>query len=69
MKCGTPIIAFEGGPSETIINEITGYLIKNQDTNQFAQKAIKLMKDKELYYKFSKNAKTHIKEKFNFEKI
>ena len=68
MKCGTPVIAFEGGPSETIINGITGFLIKNQDTNQFAQKAIKLMKDKELYKKFSKNAKTHIKEKFNFKK-
>lgn len=68
MKNGTPVIAFEGGPSETIIDGLTGFLIQNQDTNQFAQKALKLIKDKELYNKFSKNAKTHIKEMFNFEK-
>ncbi|KKN05412.1 hypothetical protein LCGC14_1087660 [marine sediment metagenome] len=68
MNYGTPVIAFEGGPSETIIDGLTGYLIKNQDNNQFAQKALKLIKDKELYHKFSMNAKTHVKEMFNYER-
>ncbi|MFX1392261.1 MAG: glycosyltransferase family 4 protein [Promethearchaeota archaeon] len=68
MKYGTPVIAFEGGgPSETILDGKTGYLIKQGDLNGFAQKAIILMKDKELYKKFSENAKKHVNDNFSFE--
>jgi len=46
----------------------TGYLIKNKSIDDFAQKAIKLIKDEDLYKIFSKNAKIHIKNNFNFKK-
>ncbi|MCL4323215.1 MAG: glycosyltransferase [Candidatus Thermoplasmatota archaeon] len=37
MACGTPVIAFEdGGPAETIINNKTGWLVKNE--NEFLNK-------------------------------
>jgi len=68
MKNGTPILAFEGGPSDTIRDGETGYLIKNNNIDDFTQKAIKLIKDENLYKIFSKNAKIHVKNNFNFEK-
>ncbi|MFX1392240.1 MAG: glycosyltransferase family 4 protein [Promethearchaeota archaeon] len=67
MKYGTPVIAFEGGPSETILHNKTGYLIKNGDLNKFANKAIKIIRDEALRRKFSKNAIFHVKKNFNFE--
>ncbi len=39
MKNGTPIIAFKGGPSETILDGQTGYLIKNYNFNDFVKKS------------------------------
>lgn len=69
MACGTPVIAFKGGgPSETIINGKTGYLINTYDFDEFAQKTINLLKDKNLYKEFSINAKEHVRENFSFEK-
>lgn len=69
MRYGTPVIAFEGGPLESIQDGQTGYIIKNLDLDDYAQKSIKLMRNKELYEKFSRNAKKHVKMNFNFEKI
>ena len=67
MNCGTPVIAFDSaGPSETIVNGHTGYLIKNYNLNDFAKKAIKLIRDKNLNKKFSINAKEHVRKNFNF---
>lgn len=68
MKNGTPVIAFEGGPTETIRDGKTGYIIKNYKLNEFAQKAIKLIKNKILIENFSKKCKEHVKKNFNFEK-
>ena len=69
MKNGTPVIAFEeGGPAETIMNGQSGYLIKNYDLDDFAQKALRLLKDKTLYTNFSINAVEHVRKCFSFEK-
>lgn len=40
MECGLPCIAFdcECGPSEIIIDNVTGYLVKSNDVNEFANK-------------------------------
>ena len=69
MKYKTPVIAFEGGgPSETIQDGKTGFLIKNFDLEDFAEKAIDLIMNKELYYTFCQNAKYHVTNNFNFER-
>jgi len=69
MKNGTPVIAFEeGGPAETIINGKCGYLIKNYDLDDFAQKAVRLLKDKTLYVNFSRNAVEYVRKSFSFDK-
>ena len=68
MKNSTPVIAFEsGGPSETIINDKTGFLIKNNDFDDFAQKTIFLMKDKIYREKLSRKARKYIIKYFNIE--
>lgn len=67
MNNGTPVIVFNGGPSESIQNGINGYIISNYDLRDFAQKAIKLLKNKSLHERFSINAKIHIKKSFSFE--
>lgn len=47
MECGLPCIAFDCdcGPSEIIINHETGYLINQNDINEFAIKLASLMRD------------------------
>ncbi len=68
METGTPVITFKGaGPSETIIDNKNGYLIKNYDLDDFAQKAIKILKNNKIYENFSNNGREHIKNHFNFE--
>jgi len=68
MKYGTPVIAFKGGgPPETILNGETGYLIKYGDLDKFVEKAITLIKNKDLYMEFSKKAQKHVKQNFSLE--
>jgi len=68
MENGTPVIAFEGGPSETILEGKTGYIIKNNEIDNFANKAINLIKDKALLREFSNQAREHVKNNFNLGK-
>lgn len=68
MNMGTPVIAFEGGPSETILNGKTGFVIKNSDLDDFVEKSLLLITDITLREQFSKNAKKHAEENFIFGK-
>lgn len=68
MINGTPVVAFEGGPSETILNGETGYIIDKNDIDGFAQKSINIINNQELREIFSKKAKAHILNNFKFEK-
>jgi glycosyltransferase involved in cell wall biosynthesis len=67
MKNGTPVVAFEGGPSDTILDGQTGYIVENVNLDEFAQKSIQLLQDKSLHERFCENAKQHIKINFNLE--
>jgi len=68
MKNGTPVIAFEGGPSETIIDGKNGFIIKNHNLDEFANKAIELINNKLLYLELSKKSIKHIIQNFNFQR-
>lgn len=68
MKNGTPVIAFEGGPSETIVDGKTGYIIKTNNFDDFAQKTLMLMEEEKLYEQFSESGKEHIRQNFSLEK-
>lgn len=67
MLNGTPVIAFEGGPSETILDGQTGYIIKTNNLKSFTQKAITLIKNKELNKEFSIRGKEHVINNFSME--
>ncbi|MBZ7964587.1 glycosyltransferase family 4 protein [Campylobacter sp. 2457A] len=66
-----PNIAFDidTGPSDIIDNEKSGFLIKDGDLNEFANKLCLLMDDENLRKEFGKNAKAKVEENFSKEKV
>ena len=70
LVCSTPVVAYdcESGPSEIIINEKNGLLVKNQDIDQFSEAINKMITDTSLYDYCKKNAIPSV-EKFHPETI
>lgn len=65
MACGTPVIAnASGGPAETVINQKTGLLIKNIDSQNLCQAITDIDKNLEVY---SSNCTKYLSDKFNWE--
>lgn len=58
MQCGVPCISFDCpyGPSEIIDDEVNGYLVENDDVEEFAQATLKLIEDEELRKKMGEAA-------------
>jgi glycosyltransferase involved in cell wall biosynthesis len=50
MSCGLPVVAFDCpyGPSEIIIDGVNGFLIRNRDVQEFAQKVCLLIENQEM---------------------
>ena len=50
MSCGLPVVAFDCpyGPADIITNGVDGFLIKNRDVDEFANRVCQLMEDKDL---------------------
>lgn len=57
------------GTNEVIIDGETGYLVELYDSKSFAEKIDLLIKDKELYNKFSLNAKEFAYKEFNEDTV
>ena len=57
-SCGLPVISFDilTGPREIVKNNKTGYLIKNREVKDMANKINELLNDKKKLKEFSKNA-------------
>ena len=54
---GLPVIGFDsGGFPETIINEKTGYIVRDRSSKELAEKVLYLVKNKNVYAEFSKDA-------------
>jgi glycosyltransferase involved in cell wall biosynthesis len=62
MSAGLPVIAYDcvAGPSDLIVDEKTGYLIKLHDTLSFKKGLEKLIKDEELRDAFGKQGKLKV---------
>ena len=67
---GLPCISFDckNGPREIIEDGVNGFLVKANDINQFAEKLLCLIQDKELRKSFSCNSQNQL-HKFNTENI
>ena len=50
MGCGLPVVAFDCpyGPADIISDGVDGFLIKNRDVNEFANRVCQLIEDREL---------------------
>ncbi|EAK9857687.1 glycosyltransferase family 4 protein [Campylobacter lari] len=68
---GLPSIAFDinTGPSDIIENEKSGFLIEDNNLNEFANKLCILMNDENLRKTYGENAKNIVKSKFSKEVI
>lgn len=69
MGWGVPVVAWKaGGPTITVKNGETGYLVNTFNTENFAYKISTLLANRELRKKMSESALEHIKNNFSWEK-
>jgi len=69
QAAGVPVVAWDsGGPTVTVDNRKTGFLIKPYDKDKMAQKIIYLMERPLLRDRMGKDAWKHIKMHFSWEK-
>lgn len=64
MACGTPVVSTKcGGPEEYVIDGKTGYLIPQDNIEDFANRLIRIIEDKSLHKTLSSNARQFIEDK------
>lgn len=69
MSCGVPVISSDiGGLPEVNIEGVTGFLSPLEDVNSMATNAIRLLKDSEMWGRFSENARSQA-ERFSMPEI
>ncbi len=63
MACGIPCVSFDCpfGPSDIIQNDIDGFLVDNDNTNELANRLNQLIEDENLRLKMGVNAKENVK--------
>jgi glycosyltransferase involved in cell wall biosynthesis len=77
LSCGVPVISTDvGGVSDVLIDGFNGYLVENNNMDDFIKKIKSLNDNRELLKKLSKNASYNIHKKYswtsigaNFEKL
>lgn len=69
MGAGTPVVAWnKAGPSTTIINGKTGFLVKPYSQKEFVQRILNLLNDKKKNFQYGTNALSHVKENFDYRR-
>ena len=65
---GTPVIAVNdgAGPTETVVNEETGFLCESNET-AFAEAISKIAKDRDLQKKMGEQGRKRVLTHFSFE--
>jgi len=67
MACGTPVIATNiGGHRETVINNLTGFLVE-PSVKEISNKILNLLTNRKLLEKFSFNSRKHIKKNWSWD--
>ena len=70
LACGVPLVAYdcESGPSEIILNQSNGLLVKNQDIDMMAKAISRMINNTSLYQNCKSNSIDSI-QKFNLDSI
>ena len=70
LASGLPVVStFHSGIPEIVLNEKTGYLVKEGDVHDLAKKIGKLISNKILLNRMAKEGRKHIVDKFNIDKL
>ena len=67
MSCGTPVISFNTGGIENIINEKNGILIEKFNTKKFTKSIALLANNKKLQNKFKRNCRQTVLKKYSVQ--
>jgi glycosyltransferase involved in cell wall biosynthesis len=68
MAFKKPVIAFNHSSSpEIVIDQQTGFLIAKNDTEQFVERTLMLLKNRNLCEQFGENGRKRVEEKFTLE--
>ena len=68
MRLGVPsVVSSFGGNPEVVDDGVNGFVVNGQNSQEFAEKIIKLIDDENLYKEFSQNAVKMYNEKFTAE--
>ena len=70
MALGKPVVATNsGGTNELVLDSVTGFLVKSEDSKTLSEKIEQLLNDNELSAKMGEAGKERIKTEFNLEKM
>lgn len=68
MSCGLPVVSTRrGGPSETIVNSVTGFLVDPGDADTLADRVLRLLRDTSLRQSLGAAGREHVKRGFSIE--
>jgi glycosyltransferase involved in cell wall biosynthesis len=68
MACGVPVVSTNaGGPSETILDGETGYLVAPRDVTALTLYVLLLLRDPDLRAQMGQAARRHVQERFSVE--
>ena len=67
MACGTPAVVWDyAGPTETVLDGVTGYRAKQYQIDDLAEKVIRLLHDAHLNQRMAENAVKHVRERYSW---
>ena len=68
MSCGKPVVSTRrGGPSETIVEGVTGFLVDPGDADALAARVLRLLRDETLRQSLGAAGREHVKRLFSIE--
>lgn len=69
MACGTSAVVWDyAGPTETVVDGFTGFRAKPYLIDDFAEKVLYLLRDKDLNRKMGENAVRFVRENYSWDK-
>jgi glycosyltransferase involved in cell wall biosynthesis len=68
MACGVPVVSTNaGGPVETVIEGVTGYLVPPRDVRLMSLRVLELLQDDALRRRMGQQARQHVVENFSLD--
>ena len=69
LSCGKPVVASRVGGIVDVVDSKVGILVPQKDSKALVNVIVKLLGNKKLYLKYSREARKYIIEKFGSSKV